>query len=245
MSDKELLLPLLGSFSCFTLFLIVLLFRHLPSFITVFIESCHWLAEKRLTRWATTKDRGMLVTSVGRITDQKVRLLFTVMLDGKTVVQKLLEALDDKGVFIFLGSGTDQYQKQLLALAGSHSNFIYLQGYSSDVSDLLYSSGDLFLMPSSFEPCGISQMLAMRAGQPCLVHKVGGLSDTVIDGSTGFVFSGSDIQAQSQGLLDAFDRALMLYKKHPTKYAAIAKKAAAERFLWSSVAEEYLAKLYS
>jgi starch synthase len=203
------------------------------------------LAEKRLARWAAKKDRGMLVTSVGRITDQKVRLLFVTMSDGKTVLQKLLEALGDKGVFIFLGSGTDQYQKQLLALAGTHANFIYLQGYSSDVSDLLYNSGDLFLMPSSFEPCGISQMLAMRAGQPCLVHKVGGLSDTVIDGVTGFVFAGADLQAQSQGLLDTFDQALLVYKKHPTKYAAMVKKAAAARFLWSSVAEEYLAKLYS
>ncbi|MDZ7922626.1 MAG: glycogen/starch synthase [Marinagarivorans sp.] len=211
---------------------------------TTTLDSCHWLAEKRLTRWAAKKDRGMLVTSVGRITDQKVRILFFVMADGKTVVQKLLEALGDKGVFIFLGSGTEQYQKQLLALAGTHTNFIYLQGYSTEVSDLLYNSGDLFLMPSSFEPCGISQMLAMRAGQPCLVHKVGGLSDTVIDGVTGFVFAGADLQSQSQGLLDAFERALTTYKKQPTKYAAMIKKASAERFLWSSVAKEYLEKLY-
>ena len=206
--------------------------------------SCHWLAEKRLQRWATKKDRGMLITSVGRITGQKVRLLFSTLADGQTVLQHILDELGDKGMFIFLGSGNEQYQRQLLALAGANANFIYLQGYSTGVSDLLYNSGDLFLMPSSFEPCGISQMLAMRAGQPCLVHSVGGLNDTVEDGVTGYCFNGATIMEQSENLIATFKRALQNYKKHPTKHAALAKKASAQRFLWSAAAQEYLTQLY-
>ncbi|HEY7774508.1 MAG TPA: glycogen/starch synthase [Marinagarivorans sp.] len=206
--------------------------------------SCHWLAEKRLQRWAAKKDRGMLVTSVGRITGQKVRLLFVTQADGKSVLQHILNELGDKGMFIFLGSGNEVYQQQLLALAGNNANFIYLQGYSTAVSDLLYNSGDLFLMPSSFEPCGISQMLAMRAGQPCLVHSVGGLNDTVEDGVTGYCFSGETLDEQANQLIDTFKRALLNYKKHPTKHAALAKKSSAKRFLWSSVAQDYLTQLY-
>ncbi len=208
------------------------------------LESCHWIAQKRLMHWARKKDRGMLVTSVGRITEQKVRLFFTLH-DGRPVIEHLLDKLDGLGVFILLGSGSDHYQQQLLSIAGRYANFIYLQGYSFPISELLYNSGDLFLMPSSFEPCGISQMLSMRAGQPCLVHQVGGLNDTVSDGSVGFSFSGANIDEQASALINTFQSALKLYKKHPTKYAAISKKAASTRFLWADVAREYMEKLYS
>ena len=56
-------------------------------------------------------------------------------------------------------------------------------------------------MPSSYEPCGISQMLAMRRGQPCVAHAIGGLRDTIRDGETGFLFDGSmpDVQADAFG----------------------------------------------
>lgn len=208
------------------------------------MQSCHWVAQQRLLSWASKKDRGILVTSVGRITGQKVRLLFELRPDGRTTLQHLLDELGDKGVFIFLGSGNEQQQQQLLATAGKNKNFIYLQGYSVAVSDLLYNSGDLFLMPSSFEPCGISQMLAMRAGQPCLVHTVGGLNDTIENGVTGYSFKGDSIDEQSSNLIATFSRALLVYKKHPTKHAAMVKKASKQRFLWSDVAKEYLQSLY-
>lgn len=208
------------------------------------LESCHWIAQKRLMYWARKKDRGMLVTSVGRITEQKVRLFFTLH-EGRLVIEHLLDKLSGLGVFILLGSGSDAYQQQLLSIAGRYSNFIYLQGYSFPISELLYNSGDLFLMPSSFEPCGISQMLAMRAGQPCLVHQVGGLNDTVSNGDVGFSFTGQNIEEQAGAFIHTFQAALKLYKKHPTKYAAISKKASLTRFLWADVAKEYIAKLYS
>lgn len=208
------------------------------------LASCHWIAQQRLQRWGSKKDRGIMVTSVGRITDQKVRLLFERRPDGQTTLQHLLNALGDKGIFIFLGSGNAEQQKQLLAAAGKNQNFIYLQGYSTAVSDLLYNSGDLFLMPSSFEPCGISQMLAMRAGQPCLVHSVGGLNDTVVDKVSGYCFKGDSIDAQCDQFIEVFNTALETYKKHPTKYAAMVKQASKQRFLWQHAAKEYVQSLY-
>src|SRR6056300_946863 len=134
----------------------------------------------------------MLFTSVGRLTDQKVLLLRQTMHNGKSLLDNLLLQIKGRARLVLLGSGDPLLEQFLLEVAGRHSNFIFLRGFSIGLSECLYRAGDLFLMPSSFEPCGISQMLAMRAGQPCLVHAVGGLLDTVTDGSDGFVFSGDN-----------------------------------------------------
>lgn len=209
--------------------------------------SAHWLANMRLQQWQAQKERGFVLTSVGRITEQKARILkAAVAYQGKrqSVLQHILDALDKRGTFILLGSGDQSYQNFFLEQAGSSRNFIYLQGYSDELSQAIYNSGDLFLMPSSFEPCGISQMLAMRAGQPCLVHGVGGLNDTVSDGVDGFVFKGDGEQEQGIALLERLHYVLQLVADRPKEFTAIAKAASSVRFSWTAVAQEYLAKLY-
>ncbi len=99
-------------------------------------------------------------------------------------------------------------------------------------------------MPSSFEPCGISQMLAMRAGQPCLVHGVGGLRDTVQHLETGFSFKGESLTAQSYELITGFTEALALKNADPKKWQGICEQAKNARFSWQSVADGYLSYLY-
>src|SRR5690606_33542371 len=150
----------------------------------------------------------------------------------------------DKGTFILLGSGDPDYEKFLLETSAHCPNFIFLRGYSDELAQALYASGDLIVMPSSFEPCGISQMLAMRAGQLCLVHGVGGLNDTVIDGVSGFVFRGGNGDEQGEQMLDRFQEILVLNEETPKKLQSIGKAAAKARFTWESVAKEYLEKLY-
>lgn len=209
--------------------------------------STHWLANLRLQGWQNKKDRGFVVTSVGRITEQKVRILkFIVQHNGKrqSVLQHVLDQLKQKGIFVLLGSGDEGYQNFFTEVAGKNDHFIYLQGYSDALSQALYKSGDLFLMPSSFEPCGISQMLAMRAGQPCLVHGVGGLNDTVRDGTDGFVFKGESDEKQGQNMLARFEQVLLMVAQNPKELANIAKRASCVRFTWTAAAKEYLALLY-
>ena len=125
-----------------------------------------------------------------------------------------------------------------------NNNFLFLKGYGQDVGDLMYQLGDLFLMPSSFEPCGISQMLAMRAGQPCLVHSVGGLKDTVEHNVSGFCFNGDTLSTQADALLQSLTEALSLYQTNPKQWQAIKRRAADARFSWDSVVTDYITYLY-
>jgi starch synthase len=99
-------------------------------------------------------------------------------------------------------------------------------------------------MPSSFEPCGISQMLAMRSGQPCVVHGVGGLADTVTDEETGFVFHGTTPHDQARALVAAVDRALATKDHEHERWLKIRQAAAASRFSWDRAAELYINEMY-
>lgn len=210
------------------------------------VESAHLIALKRMAQLSSDKalSPGLLVTSVGRITDQKIRLLQQVMPDGKTALEHLLDILGEQGVFIMLGSGDVTLEGFLTKIAGQRQNFLFLKGYSQEIPDSLYQSGDLFLMPSSFEPCGISQMLSMRAGQPCLVHRVGGLSDTIEHEKNGFTFSGKDPQEQVKNMLTCFESALTIKQKNNKQWKKIASSAGKARFLWRDAAGSYIKHLY-
>jgi starch synthase len=99
-------------------------------------------------------------------------------------------------------------------------------------------------MPSSFEPCGISQMLAMRAAQPCVVHGVGGLRDTVEDNKTGFVFEGDTPARQAANFVAAVDKALALKSNAPERWQNLRREAAAQRFDWNRSARQTIDELY-
>ncbi|WP_243885722.1 glycogen synthase [Shewanella algae] len=187
---------------------------------------------------------GMLLTSVGRLTEQKLLLLCHPW-QGKTVLEELLLRLaqfSDSACFWLLGSGDEQIAALFGRIAASNSNFRFINGYHQELADALYQCGDLFVMPSSFEPCGISQMLALRAGQPCLVHATGGLADTLSDGDNGLVFAGIGLDEQAKALLDALSRALELYST--ANWNALRKSASASRFSWQDSARLYLTQLY-
>jgi len=185
-----------------------------------------------------------LLLSIGRVVDQKVPL-FLEPVDGYgTALEAILSGVGPEALFIMLGSGEKELEDRFVAIARSNDNFLYLRGYVDALSDPLYSSADLFLMPSSFEPCGISQMLAMRAGQPCVVHAVGGLKDTVHDGATGFVFDGGTVSQQAANFATTVVNAVALKSTDPQAWQQICDHAAAERFSWKIAAETYRDELY-
>jgi len=123
-----------------------------------------------------------------------------------------------------------------------NANFLFLAGYAERLGELLYRYGDLFLMPSTYEPCGISQMLAMRSGTPCLVHRVGGLADTVQHKQNGFVFAGENSESQARAMLQVLDEILDMHGN--LEWEKICRNAAASRFTWDGVVGDYERKLY-
>lgn len=206
--------------------------------------SAHWIADKRIQKWGAKKKSGMLLTSVGRITDQKARLFTTEVSPGVTALSALLSSLGTSGVFVMIGSGDKRYEQALIKESAKHDNFIFINGFVPDAADLLYQVGDLFVMPSSFEPCGISQLLAMRAGQPCLVNRVGGLRDTIIPNRTGFAFEGSDANEQAKAMVLAFEEALRVFTSSEDIWASLCKAASKARFTWDKAVDTYLTDLY-
>lgn len=208
------------------------------------ISSAHFHAQRKLHELDRHKGGfNCIVASVGRLTPQKASLLLT-QLGNATVMDALLEKLQG-GLMIMLGSGDSEYEDFMNSMMRKHDNFIFLQGYSDQLADLIYRYCDLFLMPSSYEPCGISQMLAMRAGKPCLVHGVGGLADTVKHNKNGFSFRGSTREEQARRLLNLFSRVLRLKEKDPQSWQKIAGAAAATRFTWEKSVKGYEKSLYS
>jgi starch synthase len=185
-----------------------------------------------------------LVTSIGRLAAQKLGLLQAPLGDGRSALDALLDHLGEDGALVALGTGDPGMEQFMTRTMARRPGLVFLRGYSSRLAAALYAGGDLFLMPSSYEPCGISQMLAMREGQPCLVHGVGGLRDTVRDGEDGFVFGGETVAEQAQGLVDAFARALALCRHEPERWESLRRAAAAARFSWSDSAAAYRERLY-
>lgn len=183
-----------------------------------------------------------IVCSVARLTDQK----FLLFKNYPEILSAVLEKLKSvNGLYILLGTGDLGYENYFKAVSFQHDNFVFINGQSDTVVQSIYSEGNLYLMPSLFEPCGISQMLAMQHGQPCLAHATGGLRDTVGHMINGFTFSGSTNFLKAQNLLLALESAIDLYLNQPEEWLEISKNAANARFDWSSSVNLYMKNLYN
>ncbi|MCU0561248.1 MAG: glycogen/starch synthase [Desulfobacterales bacterium] len=210
------------------------------------LATAHFLAHSRLTDWGRSAQRpAVVLTSVTRAVEQKLFLMKAPLAGGEPALHRVLESLRSQGgVFILLGAGEPGDERFLVETSARFANFVFLNGYSEEAARILYAHGDLFIMPSSFEPCGISQMIAMRHGQPCVVHGVGGLKDTVIDAVNGFVFGGGSVMEQAENFVAACNRAVRCRTGQPAAWEEIRRQAAAARFTWDDTAAACIKQLY-
>ncbi len=189
-----------------------------------------------------TEPPSFIVSSVARLTEQKF-YFFKRSPDALIEILKKLEK--QNAVFMLLGTGAPEYEELLRRISHEYNNFIFINGQSEDVIDSIYLESDLYFMPSLFEPCGISQMLAMRNGHPCLAHHTGGLKDTVEHMKTGFSFDGDTYDEKIKNMVGSFDLVLDIYNNDKPTWKKIQAGAKKMRFTWKKSVDEYYKSLYS
>lgn len=182
-----------------------------------------------------------LCSSVARLTEQKFYFFKRSPEAFEQILEKLLKI---NGVFMLLGTGAPEYEELFRDLSYKHKNFIFTNGQSEDLIDSIYLESDLYFMPSLFEPCGISQMLAMRNGNPCYVHHTGGLKDTVEHMHTGFSFDGNSYGEKIKHMLEGMDTAIDVFCNDQEQWSRIQLAAKKMRFTWKKSVDEYYLKLY-
>jgi starch synthase len=139
------------------------------------------------------------------------------------------------GQIAILGLGDPETEHMLSRLARSHHDDIgLLIGFNEPMAHRIVAGSDFCLMPSRFEPCGLTQMQAQRYGSLPIAHATGGLADTIDDGETGFLFSelsGDGLFAACRLAFEAFEDADVL--------SGMRQAAMARDFRWSGAAAEY------
>ena len=174
-----------------------------------------------------------LGTFIGRLTSQK---------GVDILIQALCELLPHAPSFqfVFLGSGALEFEEELQLLTESdlgRERICFLKGYDEILANKVYAAGDFFIIPSRYEPCGLTDYIAQLFGNLPIVHRVGGLVK-VIDGETGFSYDENTPEKLAEALADA----LQLYRHHPHMLRTM-RMAAVERIkglhTWRKVMESY------
>jgi len=174
---------------------------------------------------------------VSRLTEQK----------GLHLVLAALDALVARGgQLVVLGTGDAALEAAFTARAAARPEAVSVRiGYDEAYAHRIFSATDVTLVPSRFEPCGLTQMYGFKYGSLPLVHRVGGLADTVVDcalenladgSANGFVFT----EFTQQALERAMRRALALYAR-PTEWRSVRQRAMQQPLGWDQAAAQYVA----
>lgn len=189
---------------------------------------------------ASNKKSPPMVVCITRLVAQK----------GIHLIRYAIDRIDQLGgQFVLLGTSSDwRVQGEFENLVHQYKrgkNIRLLLTYSEELAHMLYAAGDFVLVPSMFEPCGLTQMIGMRYGAIPIVRKTGGLADTVYDmddpfnteKANGFVFGGID-----EGSLNgALERAFKYFSEDPGQRMALISKVMSLDNSWERSAREYVA----
>jgi len=175
---------------------------------------------------------------VTRMTEQKGFDLVACVLDDLMIREDMQ--------FVLLGTGDDRFENFMRAAEYRYKGRLcsYI-GYNEDLAHLIYAGADFFLMPSRFEPCGLSQMIAMRYGTVPIVRETGGLRDTVLSyneangNGNGFTF----FNYNAHDMLHTIERAIRFYKEKPEIWRTLQTRGMNGDYSWTHSAGEYL-KIY-
>jgi starch synthase len=177
---------------------------------------------------------------VSRITHQKM---------ADVILEALPWIAEQDAQFVAVGEGDPALQLAFEQARERYSSKVaVVVGYDEPLAHKLQAAADILLAPARFEPCGLTQLYALRYGTLPIVRRTGGLADTVVDATatsiadrtaTGFVFD----NATCEDLTAAIERALSLYRE-PLTWRRLQLQAMAQQFSWNASATQYAA-LYS
>lgn len=175
-----------------------------------------------------------MIGMVTRLTHQK----------GIDLLLEVADKIVDRGVqLVIVGTGDRAYEDALRSLQRRFENKVRsLIVFSTELSSKVYAACDMFLMPSKTEPCGLSQLISMRYGTVPIVHRVGGLKDTVspyneeTKEGVGFTFESFN----AYDMLDAVNRCLNVYYDDKKSFKTIQKSAMKLKVDWEKSAKEYI-----
>jgi starch synthase len=157
-------------------------------------------------------------------------------------LRSMLQSNDPPFQMIFLGTGNPVLESELRLLEHDFTNAVRAHiVFSELLSHHIYAGADMLLMPSRYEPCGLSQMIAMRYGCVPIARATGGLCDTIHDPadteqSTGFLFT----PPKPEALVNAIHRAINVYAQDPSAWREMQQRGMQQDFSWDRSAQEYL-----
>ena len=206
------------------------------------------LAAKQAARTALLREFRtpveFLIGFVGRAVEQKFKLLVEEV-DGKSVLEHILD-IPGVGVAI-VATGQAEYEDFVRRL-NHRPNLAATLAFDRARAQQISLGSDVFLMPSLFEPCGITQMESLSCATPPLVRWTGGLVDTVrphtAANGTGFGFDGRTRNDVLRNLVATVREAREVFLTNPQMFRALQGRGFAERFTWSDAAGRYIRDVY-
>lgn len=178
-------------------------------------------------------DKRFMIGIVSRLTSQK----------GLDLIQCVMDEICSDGIqFVILGTGEEQYENMFRHYDWKYNNTVSANiYYSEELSHRVYAACDAFLMPSLFEPCGLSQLISLRYGTVPIVRETGGLKDTVEpyneyeSKGTGFSFANYN----AHEMLNTIRYAEHVYYNKKREWNKIIDRGMASDFSWNSSARKY------
>ena len=194
-------------------------------------ESCNLIALDNSQQFSEVP----LAVAVTRVVQQKVRLLLEPLEDSRSLLHHLAQL--NLNILVL---GTGDLAAELAAIGDPLPNCCFLQRFDSTLANFIYAGGDIFLMPSDFEPCGISQMIAMRYGTVPVATAVGGLADTITNNETGITVPvGSRLQT-ARDYYEATKQISSICNTDIQGFHRLQESSMAQRFPWELAANKYV-----